>query len=197
MPFHPPPELPQQALVSRMGCPISPPPVAARRGCHPDSYHHLPASPIAGHGAPLREILATLVPQLPAVIADNTVIFSITDGGLGDDDLTANGTIVDPGGPNVGGTSSAYPDAIWVCVAGAAGLMELFLDGEPRVVLGADDLDGSEQGKVRRCNGTTVRIYYGQPTSIDCRSHRFRNSKQCGEFEHFVPYNGKSALAVK
>ena len=33
-----------------------------------------------------------------AVIAGNTVSFSITDGGLGDDDLTANGSITDPGG---------------------------------------------------------------------------------------------------
>ena len=36
---------------------------------------------------------------LPAVIAGSTVTFSITDGGLGDDDLAANGAIVDQGGP--------------------------------------------------------------------------------------------------
>jgi CSLREA domain-containing protein/uncharacterized repeat protein (TIGR01451 family) len=36
---------------------------------------------------------------LPATIAGNVVTFSITDGGLGDHDLTADGTIVDPGGP--------------------------------------------------------------------------------------------------
>ena len=35
----------------------------------------------------------------PATFAGNTVNLSITDGGLGDDDLTANGTIVDAGGP--------------------------------------------------------------------------------------------------
>ena len=35
---------------------------------------------------------------LPATISGATVTFSITDGGLGDDDLAANGTIVDPGG---------------------------------------------------------------------------------------------------
>jgi Pro-kumamolisin, activation domain/Bacterial Ig-like domain (group 1) len=40
-----------------------------------------------------------------AVINGNTVTFSITDGGLGDDDLAANGNIVDPGGPGVPGTS--------------------------------------------------------------------------------------------
>jgi hypothetical protein len=34
-----------------------------------------------------------------AVIEGNTVSFTITDGGLGDDDLSANGSITDPGGP--------------------------------------------------------------------------------------------------
>jgi hypothetical protein len=38
---------------------------------------------------------------LPATIAGATAIFSITDGGQGDDDLAANGTIVDQGGPGV------------------------------------------------------------------------------------------------
>jgi len=40
------------------------------------------------------------------------VVFSITDGGLGDDDLAANGTIVDQGGPgNPGpvGSPTAIP----------------------------------------------------------------------------------------
>jgi uncharacterized repeat protein (TIGR01451 family) len=36
---------------------------------------------------------------LPSIVVGNTVTFSVTDGGLGDDDLTANGTIVDQGGP--------------------------------------------------------------------------------------------------
>jgi hypothetical protein len=36
---------------------------------------------------------------LPATIAGNIVTFTVTDGGLGDDDLTVNGTIVDQGGP--------------------------------------------------------------------------------------------------
>lgn len=39
--------------------------------------------------------------QLPADIAGNTVTFSLTDGGLGDDDLTANGSITDDGGAGV------------------------------------------------------------------------------------------------
>jgi hypothetical protein len=38
---------------------------------------------------------------IPATIAGNTMTFSITDGGLGDDDYTANGTIVDAGGPGL------------------------------------------------------------------------------------------------
>jgi uncharacterized delta-60 repeat protein len=45
--------------------------------------------------------------QLPATIAANTVTFSITDGGLGDDDLTVNGTIVDQSGPGVAATNHA------------------------------------------------------------------------------------------
>jgi hypothetical protein len=44
---------------------------------------------------------------LPATIAGNTATFSITDGGLGDDDLTANGAIVDQGGPGVPGAAGA------------------------------------------------------------------------------------------
>jgi hypothetical protein len=40
---------------------------------------------------------------LPATIAGNTATFTIVDGGLGDDDLAANGTIVDQGGPGFGG----------------------------------------------------------------------------------------------
>ncbi|QJR15102.1 fibronectin type III domain-containing protein [Usitatibacter palustris] len=49
---------------------------------------------------------------LPATIAGTTAIFTITDGQLGDDDLLANGTIVDQGGPGVPGapgTVTAVP----------------------------------------------------------------------------------------
>jgi hypothetical protein len=46
---------------------------------------------------------------LPATIAGNTATFSITDGGLGDDDLTANGTIVDQGGPGFDPAAAAIP----------------------------------------------------------------------------------------
>jgi hypothetical protein len=38
---------------------------------------------------------------LPATITGATAAFSITDGGVGDDDLVANGTIVDQGGPGL------------------------------------------------------------------------------------------------
>ena len=44
---------------------------------------------------------------LPATITGNTVVFSITDGGVGDDDLGANGTIVDQGGPGIPGAPGA------------------------------------------------------------------------------------------
>ncbi|WP_176887852.1 putative Ig domain-containing protein [Acidovorax sp. JMULE5] len=39
---------------------------------------------------------------LPAAVAGTVVTFSITDGALGDDDLTANGAVVDAGGPGFG-----------------------------------------------------------------------------------------------
>jgi uncharacterized repeat protein (TIGR01451 family)/uncharacterized repeat protein (TIGR02543 family) len=46
---------------------------------------------------------------LPATISGNTAVFTIVDGQLGDDDRTANGTIVDQGGPGVpgGGATAA------------------------------------------------------------------------------------------
>jgi len=49
---------------------------------------------------------------MPSTITGNTVVFSITDGGLGDDDLAANGTIVDQGGagnPGPVGSPAAIP----------------------------------------------------------------------------------------
>jgi hypothetical protein len=55
---------------------------------------------------------------LPATLAGNTATFTITDGGLGDDDLAANGTIVDQGGP---GSGPAIPtlseSALWLLAA--------------------------------------------------------------------------------
>jgi len=46
---------------------------------------------------------------LPASIAGNTATFTITDGGLGDDDLAANGSIVDQGGPGAPGAGDGAP----------------------------------------------------------------------------------------
>jgi uncharacterized repeat protein (TIGR01451 family) len=50
--------------------------------------------------------------QLAATFVGNTVTFSVVDGGLGDDDLAVNGTVVDQGGPGVpiaGGGAAAIP----------------------------------------------------------------------------------------
>jgi hypothetical protein len=47
---------------------------------------------------------------LPATIVGNTATFTIVDGGLGDDDLAANGVIVDQGGP---GFSNSIPTLDW------------------------------------------------------------------------------------
>lgn len=38
---------------------------------------------------------------LPATLSGNQISFSLVDGGLGDDDLTPNGTVADAGGPGV------------------------------------------------------------------------------------------------
>jgi hypothetical protein len=40
---------------------------------------------------------------LPAIVTGNVAKFSIADGGLGDDDLTVNGVVVDQGGPGAPG----------------------------------------------------------------------------------------------
>jgi len=63
---------------------------------------------------------------MPAAITGNTATFSITDGGLGDDDFTANGIIVDQGGPGAGSTAVPVFDGralallVLLFVAGAA-----------------------------------------------------------------------------
>jgi len=43
-------------------------------------------------------------------LTGSTATFTITDGGLGDDDLTVNGTIIDAGGPGVGTTPVTLQD---------------------------------------------------------------------------------------
>ena len=52
--------------------------------------------------------------QLPISIQGNVVSFSITDGALGDDDLTVNGTVVDVGGPAITAAPQSIPTvAVW------------------------------------------------------------------------------------
>ncbi|GAA4424744.1 beta strand repeat-containing protein [Acidovorax lacteus] len=52
---------------------------------------------------------------IPATVAGAVVTFSITDGGLGDDDLSANGTVVDAGGPGFGpGGVTGVPVGPWL-----------------------------------------------------------------------------------
>jgi hypothetical protein len=62
---------------------------------------------------------------LPATITGNVVTFTITDGGLGDDDLAANGVVVDQGGPGVPGAPRQVP----TLGAWAAMLLALVLGG--------------------------------------------------------------------
>lgn len=66
---------------------------------------------------------------LETVIAGNEITFTIRDGGLGDDDLTANGVIGDPGGPGLG--LAVVPTMpMW-----ALGMLTLFLIAAVRVAL--------------------------------------------------------------
>lgn len=44
--------------------------------------------------------------RVPATIDGNTAVLQVTDGGLGDDDLTVNGRVVDPVGAAIGATSA-------------------------------------------------------------------------------------------
>lgn len=62
---------------------------------------------------------------IPATFSGNTVTFTLTDGGLGDDDMTANGIIIDQGGPGIppGGPIPTLSD--WALLA-LATLMGLF-----------------------------------------------------------------------
>lgn len=62
--------------------------------------------------------------ELPATIAGNTVTFTIADGGLGDDDLTVNGTIVDQGGPGAAVLANRIPTlSTWMLLLLAAMLV--------------------------------------------------------------------------
>ena len=64
----------------------------------------------------------------PATLVGNTVTFQLTDGGLGDDDLTANGTLIDPAGPGAPPTVPVMP---WWVLA----LLTLALMWSARMVL--------------------------------------------------------------
>lgn len=64
--------------------------------------------------------------QMPgASFSGTTVRFSITDGGLGDDDLAANGEIVDAGGPATSAQLTAVPSLTTWAMCLLAGLMLL------------------------------------------------------------------------
>jgi hypothetical protein len=65
---------------------------------------------------------------LPASIAGNTATFTITDGQLGDDDLAANGTIVDQGGPGSGGSGAGIPTLSEWAILMLGMLMLVFAD---------------------------------------------------------------------
>jgi hypothetical protein len=71
--------------------------------------------------------------SIPATINGNTAVFSITDGGIGDDDFTANGSISDPGGPGVGsGVAIPIPTLSWWMLALLALMLGAFAWRERR-----------------------------------------------------------------
>lgn len=55
------------------------------------------------------ELPSTLAASYPSMGISNVIRFTVTDGGLGDDDLTANGIIVDQGGPGVPIIATSIP----------------------------------------------------------------------------------------
>ena len=61
-----------------------------------------------------------------AVISGNTVTLTLTDGTVGDYDLTVNGQIADPGGVGVGGDDTPIPALSEWAMMLLAGLMGLF-----------------------------------------------------------------------
>jgi hypothetical protein len=69
------------------------------------------------------------MPVAQAVFAGDTVTLTIVDGGVGDDDLAANGTIVDQGGPSVpsvpGSSVAGIPTLSEWALLALAGLMGL------------------------------------------------------------------------
>lgn len=72
---------------------------------------------------------------IPASVNGNQITFSITDGGLGDDDLTANGIIADAGGAGVGAGAGAGAASIPTLSQSAMALLSglLLLVGLARV----------------------------------------------------------------
>jgi len=77
---------------------------------------------------------------------DNVLTLTLTDGGLGDSDGAANGTIVDPGGPGtpafVGGGGGIIPPPTTVSKVGSVSLLQyLDLQGRTRIkiILTSDD----------------------------------------------------------
>ncbi len=62
---------------------------------------------------------------MPTSFSGNTVVFSITDGAQGDDDLTANGVIDDQGGPGFGINLPVPTMSWWMMVLTALGLLAI------------------------------------------------------------------------
>ena len=92
-----------------------------QRGRHDHDDHHLPdLLPLGTQYYKYGPTPGDTTPHwyvLPATISGNVTTFTITDGGLGDDDLAANGVIVDQGGPGTRGSATAVPTLSWWAMA--------------------------------------------------------------------------------
>ena len=91
----------------------------------PANTHYWQYGPTTDNGAPHWY-------TLPARITGNQITFSVVDGGLGDDDLTSNGTVVGQGGPGYAAETPAVATPAlsdWAIVLLAILLVGLSLRG--------------------------------------------------------------------
>jgi hypothetical protein len=126
---------------------------------------------------------------LPATITGNTIVFSITDGGLGDDDMLANATIVDqggPGNPGPAGSATAIPTlSEWMLALLGLALMRT---GHAQST-GAPTLDASRRLRVLgRLDAPRTRKATRPLFDIHAPAHHFRRgSAACSNYATASP----------
>lgn len=81
---------------------------------------------------PTRESTTPHWYEVPSRVDGNAIEFNVTDGGPGDDDLTADGTIVDQGGPAMIVAASVPAASPWLLVVASLCLLVLGCASIPR-----------------------------------------------------------------